>query len=243
MKGIKITGLVLVLAVLVFVTCKKKDAPAPATPPQSPPAASTPNSTVTPADTTPKIYDTIKPKSYYPAYPGSWWQGVYNNGSVATTSVEPSYMLHSYTYRASGGQCSSSVKVYAPVVEGRAVYGYNIYNHKDCHSLFPYPFDWIFKENPKVGDEWQQINSTLSSQLSRITNDTVMTVQGKTYSDVYEVSKYTLPSGGGPFKEAIYYIARDVGYIKKVSVYANFGNKPDSVLSWWELQNYHIAKP
>ncbi|NOZ47790.1 MAG: hypothetical protein GXO79_13565 [Chlorobi bacterium] len=57
-------------------------------------------------------YETLYPKAYFPAYPGSYW--IYSNGQTKTTDAY--YRLHTI----------NSTDYYVPVYEGEIVNGYKV---------------------------------------------------------------------------------------------------------------------
>ena len=71
-------------------------------------------------------YDTIKPKSYYPVYPGSWWKYVTDDSTIIVNLTSDSYELHSYRnvpYYADSITYSDSV--YVPFFNSEPIYGYD----------------------------------------------------------------------------------------------------------------------
>ena len=86
-------------------------------------------------------YDTIKPLSYFPVYPGSYWiYKEWHKGNVDTLNIKDTtlstYILHQYQLMPD----SLSNPVYVPFLNGIPIYGYDTItcdlNGMIC-SLFP----------------------------------------------------------------------------------------------------------
>jgi hypothetical protein len=74
-----------------------------------------------------KPYKLVKPRSYYPVYPGSSWKYLKNGKDTVLWKTSDNYVLHHYKTR--NGQESETVAV--PFLNGQPIYGYERVQHID----------------------------------------------------------------------------------------------------------------
>jgi hypothetical protein len=96
-----------------------------------------------------KTYETIKPQSYFPAYPGSYWKYRVNDSLELTDSISPHYVK--YAYQTELYPATYTDSVYVPFCNNQPVFGYN--------HLVMQPLVWCYKQIPflseTVGDAFQ----------------------------------------------------------------------------------------
>ena len=108
MKKLSVCTCLIVYLLLNFIEgCKKKDDPDPIN------------------------YETVYPKPYFPVYPGSNWTYLKNDTETIILATEKEYKLDQYATSFSEGTWFTSghkyysTKVYVPIYEGVAIYGYS----------------------------------------------------------------------------------------------------------------------
>jgi hypothetical protein len=180
--------------------------------------------------------DTIKPLSYLPVYPGSYW--TYSNGDTYTTST--SYLKDAYQYQ---GSSQTSDPVYVPFYNGVPVWGYRMHTAMVKNGLGSYdPFVTVISETLPVGALWtvaQEYHTATRAHI--IAKDTIITISGKDYYPTivlyYDV---TSDRGGAPVTLPTMrrYYTRDIGLVKEESLY--YGNS--SVMSEFHITDYFINK-
>lgn len=74
-------------------------------------------------------YDTISPKSYFPAYPGSWWKYIVNGTDVVFDTTSSSYLMNYYVKNRYWDSTAHLIPVYSdtcyvPYFNSIPVYGY-----------------------------------------------------------------------------------------------------------------------
>lgn len=112
----KIKFILLLSLTITTISCKKDKTP-------------------TQINTTQVQFDTIQPRSYYPVYPGSWWQYVVNDSTTTHYSVSSTYLPHSYmdtpNYMSTGSSSDYSDTAYVPFLNSNPIYGYEKIVHID----------------------------------------------------------------------------------------------------------------
>lgn len=71
------------------------------------------------------VPDTAFPGSYYPVYPGSFWEYTINGQPGLRDTTSATYLPHSYVSHYNQGQAVYSDTVYVPFLNGRPIYGYS----------------------------------------------------------------------------------------------------------------------
>lgn len=113
----------------VFFFCRKKE------------NASTTLSTnpfPTPSPITQKKIDTIKPDSYFPAYPGSWWTYKNSNGTTETHTVATKYVkdiIKIYDMN-TGSYITYEDTSYVPSYEGQLLWKNNWHYYITCGAIY-----------------------------------------------------------------------------------------------------------
>lgn len=162
------------------------------------------------------VYDTIKPKEYFPAFPGSYW--VYNNGD--TLRVEENYKLCVYFQGGHYVPYPHNDTIVLPKFYPNSIYGavfirgYSITNLGGTSSEMP--FSEILTETE--GGTFYITPSYAGNQNlgETIKKDTTIIVNNVTYNDVIVTYQYNRifmcsPEICGYRKE---YYAKGVGLIK-----------------------------
>lgn len=199
---IRINYLFFTCLFLVWVSCKKKNIAAEAPVTQAP----------SPLQAEP-VYDTVKPLSYFPVYPGSYW--TYSDNYTYTTS--PTYKLDSYCVTFNNSTGEYTVKsAYVPFYMGKPIWGYQVHDEQQFTQNPPIRFQWVISETI---DAWQV--SAVSHHLffaEVIARDTTITISGVNYYPTIAVQythKYTYPSPGSPiFLGSRAYYTKDIGLVK-----------------------------
>jgi len=122
------TNILILLAILLMTACRKDD-------------VVIDPSIVNPATT----YDTIKPKSYLPYFPGSWWKYQLNDTAEITISTSSTYILHSYLDYINYDLLNTD-SVYVPFYNSEPVYGY------DKIEYIAPPFGGSYKKWPILSE-------------------------------------------------------------------------------------------
>ena len=174
-----ISGLVFMLvAVLLLTSCKKNDS-----------------------------YNYVYPKTYLPAYPGSYWD--YSNGE--RSSVDPEYQLYSYETSVSSNVKSGTV--YVPRLDGQYLYEYSITQNSTV-----YPVKKLLEETVS-SDPWVVNvlnNEKIDRETTQILDSLVIHYPGKdsVFRNVVVVVEYidSLTAQRWNVKE---YYAKNVGLIRR----------------------------
>lgn len=136
----------------------------------------------------PLVPDTVEPGSYYPVYPGSFWEYDINGQPGRRDSTSATYLPHRYqTGYDSLGQPTYSDTAYVPFLNGEPIYGYSKIEHPLPPFMYlPDAFWPILSEtvgfsytegwtDPRFGDHneyLQVVSKTLEG------GDSVITVRG-----------------------------------------------------------------
>lgn len=101
------------------------------------------------------VYDTIKPKDYFPVYPGSWWKYKINDTSSIIDSTCNVYKQNSYVISRDWDDVPTySDTLYVPFLNGCPIYGY-------------YKVEYIA---PPFGDyykKWPILSETIGYEFDR----------------------------------------------------------------------------
>jgi hypothetical protein len=139
-----------------------------------------------------KNFDTIKPLSYYPMYPGSFWKYLKNGMDTILYTTSQTYLAHNYL-KFKGLDSSGNLvmqytdTVYVPFLNGSPVYGYQkIVWHQppfgDFYSTWPiisenvgYRFerDWTDK---RYGDFSEKL--IVASKSINANQDSIISLKG-----------------------------------------------------------------
>lgn len=131
--------LIFLFASLILFQCKKDSEESP------PPSNSTPTTTQ---------YDTIKPMSYYPVYPGSYWKYIENDTDTIVSNAT-AYAPHSYLKNINS---EYSDTVYVPFLDGNPIYGYD-------------KIDWVQPPFGNYYTTWPIISETVGFNYERAWTD------------------------------------------------------------------------
>jgi hypothetical protein len=219
------------LLLIAFSCTKEKPVPEvipPATPPPAKPAA--------------KPLDTIKPHPYLPAFPGSWWKYTNSTGATVTYKTEPNYVKDFYSVLTlqQNPKFHTSDTVYVPVYLGRKIWGRQ--EHVDYPTSQLPPLIPVVSDSLPVGYTWsvRKPNSSHSYLDYRIlSKDTAIIIAGKTYSPaiVLQLGEGVYLAHHDPTSREYY--AKDIGMVRKEMI---LSSKPDSIYSYMNIIEYHIAK-
>lgn len=130
-----------------------------------------------------EVYDTIRPLSYFPAYPGSWW--AYNTGDTLKTKAD--YQL--YTYISECGDFTNTRTLVLPQFHSNKIYGSRyIYEYLLSNPLlncyYPLPFIQILSDT--LGQVFIKGEPDFYQQTlgKTIVKDTTLTINGRQYENV-----------------------------------------------------------
>jgi len=121
--------LLVIISALFLVNCKKEN-----------------TSVITEDEEVPPVkkYDTLKPLSYYPIYPGSYWKYAVNDTDTVLSQASLTYQKNSFIefkgYIAPNSMfftTGPSDTVYVPYLDGNPIYQYNRLEHIRDHSNQP----------------------------------------------------------------------------------------------------------
>lgn len=170
-------------------------------------------------------YDTLFPKDYFPAWPGSQW--VYND--TDTVKVNAEFELVEWTDEYG---LNAQTK-WVPRISSTAVREYEISGVIDVINLK----GRIISDSENEGDNWSDFAVTGNSRLNAIINtDTSITVNEVVFDNVLVVRVWSeaAPDPLNPY--ATYnYFAKDVGLIK-----SHRADWPDSTVFVTELKAFSI---
>lgn len=189
-------------------------------------------------------YDTIFPKEYLPAYPGSWW--AYHTGDTLKTKSD--YQL--FTYRSECGDINDTKSLILPQFHSNDIYGSRYINeyllsNPLLHCAYPLPFVQVLSDT--LGKVFIKGEPDFYHQLlgKTIRKDTSVVINGRTYDDVLvtiefdracsESSEYT-PELCATMRD---YYAKGIGLIKREK------GRNINYVEWhteYELIDYKINK-
>ena len=71
-------------------------------------------------------YDTIKPRSYFPVYPKSWWKYKIDGATITLSNVSDGYQMHSYRISEDYDwlPLESSDTIWVTFLDSKPIYGY-----------------------------------------------------------------------------------------------------------------------
>lgn len=223
--------------------CKKKDVP---------------NDTDKPGVTATVIpIDTLLPGSYFPAYPGSYWNYVDDKNASVSHTTGPVYVLDSIPNYNSIYTATSVTKAYVPTYDGVKIWGLSehvSYQNWVSHSSIIYQqgLRMIVPDTMPVGYQWmiepRRYNSTYADNgtiAKIIAKDTTIQILGTNYYPtivVYCWSWYC-ESSSSCNQPAIYanwrkYYTKNIGLIKMETLQGS--TTSFSVTGEYHLLNYHI---
>jgi hypothetical protein len=218
--------LVLILLNVSFICCRKKDKdPAP----EEPTAVNTP----------PKVYDTVRPLSYFPAFPGSYWK--YQDSKNVITSYSTSLTYQKDGYFAQNPP-NANIKIdtaYVPFFEGIPVWGDKMKTGPELYQ--PNPLITVVSENLKVGYAWliEQSSNHISSHAKVMAKDTTVVAGGKCYFPVIMILDFGRVYNSPDIHTRRRYYAKDIGLVKEEQL--TVGMQGDSVVSEKWLIDFHIG--
>ncbi len=180
------------------------------------------------------LYDTIFPLSYFPVYPGSFWEYVNYLNDTNRLVTDPAYVLDFYI---EGSAAYVSDTFYVPVYDGVPIWGYEAHTGPISHAG-SYPLTRILSDSLPVGSSWV-IHSWSGTAISRkiIAKDTSIMIHNQEYSPTIVVEEYY--SEGPPSYTWIArrYFTENIGMIKE-----ELFNMPDSTISTSYIIDYHLNK-
>jgi hypothetical protein len=76
-------------------------------------------------------FDTIYPASYYPIYPGSWWEYLVDDSKVLIVNADPEFKLHYFRKSENYSWIPKiySTPKYVPFLESKPIYAYDKIEH------------------------------------------------------------------------------------------------------------------
>lgn len=205
------------LTLAVLAACQKK--------------SSVNNQILTPAPPPPP-YDTVYPLSYFPVYPGSYWEYTIDTGGIITIKTDSTYKKDAYTVGVAAYQSDTA---FVPFYDGVPIWGYEAHTGPISHAG-SYPLTQILSDTLTVGDHWI-IASWQGNQISRkiTAMNSSVTVSGNTYSPTIVVEEYYSQGPPTYIWKAKRYYALNIGLVKEEI------NEPNtSTVYTKELTNYFI---
>ena len=178
--------------------------------------------------------DTLKPSSYLPVFPGSYWKYINPKGDTIIYTTSAKYEKDTYTDV--NGALTTTVSAYVPKYNGVFIWqGYchtgPIYNYgmKVTNSLIP-----IVPEAFDI-EEWTIYQVGHDRHFCRTLKiDTTIEISGKSYFPTVVIGTYGSYSNGGDVLYIKEYYTKDIGLIKHEDLI-----DPNSE---FHLINYHINK-
>lgn len=210
----------------LLISCKKENDPINNTPPVIAPPVQA------------KVFDTIKPLPYFPAYPGSYWKysvtysieikyavpAAWNTQTtIVTDTTSAKYQKDSYTIISSPPAADFHSDTFlVPFYNNVPIWGSK--KHIFNNPRKP-PLVYVVNDSLEVGTSWFEFNEFYGyKRLSILTKDTSITLNGQIYSPVIIVRNETSYIGGadGPYSFIDdFYYAKNIGLIKSKTVYTS----------------------
>jgi hypothetical protein len=176
----------------------------------------------------------VKPKEYFPAFPGSYWY--YTNGEVSTVSKE--YVAHSYPLSVNSTEYSEEKLV--PFIDNK----YYLYEYGITQNSMKYPLKKLLSES--LSDKWV-VNEVDGQKIYRQTTEKLDSiylkmpaVNGKIdsvkYKDVIVVIEYMDTLGVTRWNTKEFY-SKNIGLIR---VDVNNPYDVSDAIIFKQLTHYHI---
>lgn len=132
-------------------------------------------------------YDTIKPLSYFPAYPGSYWKYIDSNNDTIVYKTDSIYKKDNYVI---GAAAFVSDTFYVPFYDGFPIWGYESHTGPISNSG-SYPLTRILSDTLPVGSDWVIYNWSGTAVNRKISaKDTTIVIQGTSYFPTIVVEEY-----------------------------------------------------
>lgn len=164
--------------------------------------------------------ETIYPESYFPAYPGSFWEYEDSNGDTTRVETSPTYVL-SYS--------QNGPNYYAPHYDGMVVRKYLISTSAtDYHSS---KWKRILPDELYVGNVFLQkyVHPSTDYSGTILAIDTSISINGIQYDSVIVVKESNGPNGNGTYHPlANMYYAKHIGVIR-TEVYNGSGTITNTI--------------
>jgi len=219
-----------ILLISSLISCKKDDPIKTTPPPPEPPGHDTLYTpiadtmiqvgfdTIPPPDTTILVegYDTIFPLSYFPAYPGSYWEYIDTDSNTSIKKTDPEYILDYYVL---AGYYSDTF--YVPVYASTPIWGYAAHTGGTSYNGIQM-FKTILSETEPVGYNWR-IYFWSGQEVRRkiIAKDASIVIQNQVYEPTIVVLEYQ-PNWYW-YEVAKRYYTKDIGLVKE-ELYNNSGS-------------------
>ncbi|WP_317899784.1 hypothetical protein [Aurantibacillus circumpalustris] len=194
------------------------------------------------------VYDTIKPSSYFPAYPGSYWTYTDDKNQSFTSSISPTYQKDAYSNydinRAPPLLISTVDSVYVPFSNGYPIWGYKLHTGTG-YSKFDPVFTQFLSEN--LGAAWTVKDGNHDRTYEHvIAKDTTIIINGHSYYPTLVIFGY-IYHDNSPAITYLYrtYYTKDVGQIKyeRLTGYGtSYAGNGVAVTATSELTSYFINK-
>ena len=177
-------------------------------------------------------YDTIKPLSYFPAYPGSYWKYIDSNNDTIVYKTDSIYKKDYYVI---GAAAFVSDTFYVPFYDGFPIWGYEAHTGPISNSG-SYPLSRILSDTLPVGSDWPILHWS-GTEVNRkiIAKDTTVIVGGISYYPTIVVEEYY--SSGPPVYTWIAkrYYTKDIGLVKE-----DINNPNSNTVNSRQLVEYFI---
>lgn len=181
------------------------------------------------------VYDTIFPKAYLPAYPGSHWTYLDQNDSTIISEVSGDYILDYYIEQEAA---YISDTFYVPALNHIPLWGYEAHTGPISHGG-SYPLTLVLNDTAEVGFSWS-VAHWAGNENRRIilARDTMIQLSTNlTFSSVIVVKEYQSRPENVPEWWYKRYYAKDLGLIKE-----EYWFSYDSTYKSMDLLEYKINK-
>ena len=161
----------------------------------------------------PIVYDTIKPNSYLPVFPGSWWKYLDSENDTIMENVSSTYHLNWYTFVTTSVYRSDTFLV--PVYKGLPIWGYRA-NHGPQSYSNEHPLKLVVTDSLPVGATWlsEKKDSHSGTKSFIQAKDTSITIFGITYYPTIVVASHEFYDTQNFPVDRWNYYTKDIGLIK-----------------------------
>jgi len=174
----------------------------------------------------------LEPKSYFPVFPGSYWEYLDSEGDTIVKRTASDYIEDIYYV---GGDVVRG-PYYVPVYEDVPIWGYSEHTGNPGHSYMSPGLVPILSVSSSLGQAWE-VSFDSGTEVSRkvVFRDSTIHVSGNEYYPTMMVEEFY--SMGPDFYLWRYkrYYTEHIGLIKEESF-----NYPDSSIYTINLIDYHI---
>ncbi|PBQ32619.1 hypothetical protein CNR22_12840 [Sphingobacteriaceae bacterium] len=197
------------IAFILLISCTKKQVAEQPNPQQPDPQQPQPE--------LPQKIDTIKPSSYFPAFPGSYWKYMNEQGDTLTHRTSAGYekdKVNEY----SQGTVTKTTTAYVPKYNNIFIWNGYAHSHIKYRTMPLADLVAIVDDNFVEGREWRSTSFVGSGNAGTgckiLKKDTAIVIDGKTYYPTIVVGTYGY---GNPESTPILisksYYTKDIGLV------------------------------